>query len=519
VNPLRAARQLVGPRAFTQPYQGASVSRHTADWHATLLPPDMEIGPGLRVLRARSRDMHRNSPHATGFTRDLRTNVIGVHEQGIRLQARNRKYDGSFDKATNDTIEAAFALWGQPESASADGQSSWGDLQRLYVTTLAVDGEVLWRELPGFANDCGYALEILDADQIDETLNRTGSATENEIRYGVEVDRYNRPVAFWMFRHHPNDWKHPRVRERVPAEGIHLDFVQTRPGQTRGVPWLAPALFLWRHWEGFTQAEVMQARAAACMGGFFTATGEDAQMWVAPDGAMPGAGSTMEMALEPNLYRQLPPGLSYEGVQPMHPNPNAPEFRRDILMTLSRALGPSFTSMSGDFSNTNYSSGRMGLLPERDFYRAAARWTTQRFHRLVYRGFLQAATLSGMLDLPSLDVRQYLPHKWSYRGWPWIDPENDARAKAMMQVMGASSPQQICDELGVDLEENLEEIQEAQRLFEQYGVPWDPAAVLNRPPTATTTADPNAEGVSPTTTTGKKASALTRLQLLAEGGR
>lgn len=520
MNPFRAATKIAGPRAFMgSSYQGASVSRLTADWNATILPPDMEIGPGLRILKARSRDMHRNSPHAVGFTRDLRINVVGIHEQGIRLQAKVRRPDGTFDKPVNDRLEADFAAWGQPENCSADGRGSWGDVQGLYLTTLAVDGEVLWRELPGFDNEFGYAIEILDADQIDETLNQAATPTQNEIRYGVEVDRYNRAVAFHMWRHHPADWKKPRVRDRVPADRVHLDFVAGRPGQTRGVPWLAAALFLWRHWEGFTQAEVMQARAAACMGGFFTATGEDAQMWMPADGSSPSKDGAVEMTMEPNLYRQLPPGLQYQGVDPLHPNPNAPAFRRDILMTLARVLGPSFTSISGDFSNTNYSSGRMGLLPERDFYRATARWMTQRLHRRVYRGFLETASLAGAVRLPTLDVRAYLPHKWAYRGWPWIDPKNDAEAKVLMECMAALTPQQICDELGVDLEENLEEIQQAKQLFAQYGVEYNPIALLGAGRQAAAAATAPQGDAPPAGEADGGSPAQARLKLLAEGGR
>lgn len=492
MNPFRAAIGMTAPRAFfgnTGAYQGAQQSRHTADWNPGILSPDQEIGPGLRVLRARSRDMHRNSAHGTGFTRDLRDNVVGVEEGGIRLQARNRYSDGrtltgftsEFNKDLNDHLEARWVAWGEPEVCSADGRSSWADLQRLYITTLAVDGEVLWRELPGFDNAFGYAVEILDADQIDETLNRPRSEGQNEIRYGVEVDRYNRPVAYWMWQGHPSEWAKRKERTRVSAEFVHLDFIQLRPGQTRGVPWLSPVLFLWRHWEGFTQAEVMQARAAACMGGFFTATGTDADMWLPTSGKPNEKGEPIAMSMEPNLYRMLPPGLKLDNVEPTHPNPNAPEFRRDILMTLAKGLGPSFTTTSGDFSNTNYSSGRMGLLPERDFFRACARFETRRFHRLVYRGWLNASALNGAIAVPSQDPATYSAHKWEYRGWPWIDPLNDAQAKELMLALGLTTPQKMCAELGVDFEENLEELKEAKRLAAEYGVEVGPSQTRPNP--------------------------------------
>ena len=512
MNPFKAARALAGPQPLAaSAYHGAAINRFTSDWLPPLLSADQEIGPGIRLLRSRARDMVRNSPHAAGFVREYGDNVVGVEDGGIRLQARNRVRDArrstgvtsEFDRDTNAYLEDRWAAWGLPEQCSVDGRESWTDQQKFYARSLLVDGEVLWRELPGYENAFGYAIQFLDPDQLDETYNVLPGPDQNEIRMGVEVDAFLRPVAYHIWRGHPADWRTRRERIRVPATELHHDFVKVRAGQTRGVTHLAAVLIYWRHLEGFTVAEIQQARQAACAGGFLTTKGTDADMWLPPEANL-GARTPMEVNLEPNTYKQLPPGVGLETPQPVHPNPNAPAFRKDILRSIARALGPSYTSVSGDFENTNYSSGRMGLLPERDFFRAAARFETMRFHRLVYHGWRRAAWLAGALPAIS-DPDAVGVHKWEYRGWPWVDPLNDVQAKELMLALKLTSPQKLCAELGVDLEENLEEFAEAERMAASLGLTLTPADV--RPtPRQDAPAEP-----------AQKPGAVRRLHLLAEG--
>jgi lambda family phage portal protein len=468
----QAARVLFGrPQAST--YRGATTSRLTDDWYPALLSADQALKADGRLLRARSRQLFRDNAHMAGYGMALRDNVVGPDACGIGVQARNTLTDGrpGFDRGLNQYLEERFGAWCMPEVCSADGRDSFGDLTRLYVTTLAMDGEVLWRELPGFDNEFGYAIQILDADQLDDSLNRPPTDVQNEIRQGVEVDQYNRAVAYWMWTVHPSEWGRKKERIRVPATELHHDFVKGRPGQTRGIPWLTPALFAWKMLDGYTEAEVVQARLAAAAGGFFTATGEDAALFAEEnEAATEGPKPMVTMDLEPGLARQLPPGLHYEGIDPTHPNGNFAQFQKAILRMVARAGGTSYTTLSGDFENTNYSSGRMGLLPERDFYRFVAHFVTTRFNRPIYLHWLTFGSLSGALRLPSPTVSGLSAHAWEYRGWPWIDPLNDIQANERKLRLGLTSRQRLCAELGLDFEDVLEELKAENDLATAAGV-------------------------------------------------
>lgn len=457
-------------------FRGASIGRLTDDWMPTAQAMDRILRSDLVLLRDRSRQFAEDNPHMKGFLRDLRLNVVGIDETGIPLQARVTLPDGrTLARDVNQRIEAGWRAWGVPEYASADGRDSWADLQNLYITTLAVDGEVLWREGKGADNPFGFEVELLDGALIDEKYNRPAGNGANEIRLGVELTPRGRPVAFHVWSAYPGDH---RIRERkrlAVADGYHLDFVKWRQGQTRGIPWATPVLFDWKMLDGYTEAEVVQARAAANNGGFFVATGEDAHLWQTKqpsptDPTQAESDNLMVMESEPGLYRQLPPGLQYQPIEPTHPNSDQPAFQKVMLQWIARGLGPSYTSLSGDFENTNYSSGRMGLLPERDYYRGLARWMTVRFHRPVKATWMQMALLAGALELPTLNPADYAAGRWLYRGWPWIDPLNDMQAAGLEVQMGLNSLQRLCAERGRDFEEIMQERQEEEAIAARYGV-------------------------------------------------
>ena len=88
----------------------------------------------------------------------------------------------------NKIVENAWKAWGQRGNCTVDGRLSWVDAQRLFIETLARDGEVLVRFVNGYSNlDC-FAVEFVEADILDEELN-TKADNGNRIRMGVEVDR------------------------------------------------------------------------------------------------------------------------------------------------------------------------------------------------------------------------------------------------------------------------------------------------------------------------------------------
>ena len=84
-------------------YQGALISRLTADWRASQLSPDAEIRNSIRKLRDRSRELIRNNPYAKQAKRTTQLNVVGT---GMKFQSLvTQQRGGKRDERKNKEIE------------------------------------------------------------------------------------------------------------------------------------------------------------------------------------------------------------------------------------------------------------------------------------------------------------------------------------------------------------------------------------------------------------------------------
>ena len=222
-------------------YAGINTGRLFADFASVTRSSDAELKPALRILRNRSRELARNNEYARRYISLLRNGAVGPH--GISVQCKARNADGSLDGPGNRIIENAWKAWGKRGSCTVDGRLSFGDAQRLVIETLARDGEVLVRLMPGARNADRFAIQFLEADLLDEELTKKLD-NGNAVRMGVEVDGFGKAVAYHLLQAHPGDYEfangYHRMHIRVPASEILHIFQPDRPHQTRGAPPLAP---------------------------------------------------------------------------------------------------------------------------------------------------------------------------------------------------------------------------------------------------------------------------------------
>jgi lambda family phage portal protein len=451
------------PKVTRSVYAGATISRLNADWITATLSADSTIRGDFRLLRERARELVRDKAYATRFIEMWSENVIGP--DGIQLQATVKKADGTLDKATNKAIEEAWADFSMPENASVDGLLSLTDLAALAIEMKKQDGESLIRIWAGFDNRHAYSLQILDADVLDHTYNKSPSDGQNEIRMGVERNKWGKPVAYHLWSSHPTDYFYAPVRERVrvPAiEIIHLYSVK-RPGQSRGITAFAPVMSDINMLAGYQEAELVAARGAAASMGFIY---EDEEA----EGEDPDAPTTIPTEAEPGTFQRLPSGLKVQQYSPEHPVAAFGQFCASILRSIASGLSVAYSSLTGDLTGANYGSLRDGSLKERDAYRKEQNWIAIQLYRRIYLQWMKYASLSGALKLPTRNMALYASHKWLARGWPWIDPEKDIKAAAMEVAYGFNSRTEVCAANGRDFEENLETLAHEEDLATELGV-------------------------------------------------
>ena len=238
-------------------YDAGAINRLLNNWTTSPKTADEAIKGNLRNMRARSRDLSRNNDYARKYGEMCKTNVIGTN--GIIMQSKAKRPDGTFDKLDNESIEKAWKLWGKKSTCSVNGKLSWVDMQRCVIETVARDGEILIRKIRGADNPFGYALQLIECDHLDEELNND-LQNGNRIKMGVEIDQWERPVKYWLLQNHPGEnttsllGKHYNA---IPAEDVIHLFVTNRPGQTRGVPWIASAMTRLHQLGEYEEAEVV----------------------------------------------------------------------------------------------------------------------------------------------------------------------------------------------------------------------------------------------------------------------
>lgn len=461
-----AKRAIVGLEGMggATSFAGARWTRLLLDWVMVNLSADREIQGDLLALRARSRDLVRNSSFAKRFLQLLRANVVGPH--GIRLQARIRSADGKPFESVNVAIEEAWGAWCKVGTCTVDGRHSFRDVQGLLATTLGMDGEFIIRLVRGFRNDFGFALQLIDPDLLDVTFNRPAGNGVNEIRMGVEIDGWGRPVAYHLWDRHPSETGMSRARKPVPAADIIHDFIPLRVGQTRGVPWFHPVLIDHKMLSGYQEAELVASRSAAAKPVYYTVDPEKA----AGAQNLDETADSVPEEVSPGMAHELPPGYDVKAFDPTHPNAAYKDFVAAVLRTISSGLGVSYHSLANDLSGVNYSSARVGELADRDEWRSLQQWMIDHVCGRIYEEWLKMALIAGQMETLSPNHRNYLRIAWRPRGWAWVDPQNELNASEKELQLGLNSRTRQAAEQGRDFEEILEDLAEEQKLIAAHGL-------------------------------------------------
>jgi lambda family phage portal protein len=489
-------------------FHGAIGSRLTLDWIATILSADQEIKGNMRLLRARARELSRNNAVAKSFLKILLSNVVG--EKGITYRSLVRNNNDQLNQPFNTKIEKAWCEWSKKGNCTVDRRFSLRQVQNLILKTLATDGEVFIRLVPGFANKYRFALQMIDADQVDHLFSRPKSPKENEIRLGIEVDEWGAPVAYYVNKQHPSDLGGSLVRERVPAEYIIHLFDPERVNQTRGITWFHPCMVEMRMLGGYVEAELVAARAGAAKMGFLKYT--DPSSFEAPN---PDAKYRIEA--NPGVIEQLPPGVDFQQWNPDHPANAFPMFVKAMLRFIASSLGVSYNALASDLEGVNYSSMRSGLLIERDQWRICQSLMKETFLQPIFEYWISLALLSGALVLDSRDPSRFTEGKWKARGWQWVDPLKDTQANILAINAGLTSRSACMAEEGEDAEDVFEEIAEDAKLAESFGLDFETAdakaPTVDKGPKETVEAEDDDTEANPkgTDSAGKKAAGLIAL--------
>lgn len=463
-------------RAWRRGYDAASSTKLGVPFVTTATPPDYEIECGLVQLRTKARDAYRNNDLVRNFVRLVQANVSGP--RGVTLQSRVMRPGAQEpDFAARNAVEAAWRTWGKRRHTTATGLRSWWQLQRDVLQSCATDGEFM-AVIEG-AGAHGFRLKVLDPEtcpvQYSEDLGNGRT-----IRQGIEFDGDGRPVRYWFTRNPQRmhgRWGYvagygtsaTTDYEAIPASKILHVFLPDFAIQSRGVPWVTAGLYRLGMLHGYHEAELVAARIAASQMGWFTESNEGD----AYEGDDPDSGE-LEIEAEPGVYRSLPRGVSVMPPDSSRPNTAFGDFVRENVRYLAAGLGVSYASLSGDYSQANYSSTRQALLVERELWSMLQTWFVEELVDPVFERWIERAYDAGALKIgPALlsgPLEAYTPREWQPRRWQWVDPAKEMTAHEKAIANGLRSRSEVIREMGRDPQDVWQEIAAENAILASLGI-------------------------------------------------
>ena len=491
--------------------------RATSDWLATKGSADADLLPDLAVLRDRSRDLTRNAPLASGAVATVVTNVVGT---GLEPQSMiDRDLLGLDDAAADDWQRAAereWWLWASSPDCDVTRTQDFCALQDLVFRAVLESGDVfvVKRYVEREGGVYGLAVQVIEADRVSNPDYRIDGDTLPNGRVvsgGVEVDKAGAPVAYHILRSHPGDvtlgnevkW------DRVPAYStqtgerlvFHL-FRRLRPGQSRGVPYLAAVIEPFKQLSRYTDAELMAAVVASMFTVFVrTETGEGlaAAQPTAETGSLP---SDEDYRLASGAILDLQPGEDVTIANPMRPNAGFDPFILALCRQIGVALDLPFEILVKHFQSS-YSAARAAMLEAWKFFRCRRDWLAYSFCQPFYEALLTEAVATNRLAANGyfadpLIRRAYLEARWIGPPAGQIDPEAEIKAAELRIGLGVSTGAQVTAEMtGGDIESNIKQLGKEKRLRDEAGLDQVPAMQPSSPNSPTPTPPPRAPGDEP----------------------
>lgn len=448
---LRMAAARVALADMARAYDGARTTRATKGWRTSGASAAAEIAPSLRVLRDRSRDLVRNNPWGMKARRQLPAHMVGT---GVTPRPK----DGA--DRTRKRALAAWSAW----SAETDAETMLGfeGQQALIAGTIVEAGEALLLWEPDADAPGGWTTRVLEPDFLDESHVEESRNGSGRIVSGVEFDSRGRRVAYHLYRSHPGDLvpglRGSRDKVRVEARFVDHVFEVLRPGQVRGVPFMAASALRLRALDDYLEAERWRKKIAAALAAFVTTPQgpvASALGAVRTEGGADGGTRAIE-TIAPGTIKRLAPG---EGVEFSTPPADAglDAYVKLELMAVAAGIGAPYAEFTGDLRNANYSSMRVGRL---EFYALLDVWQWNMLApMLLRRAWARVQAASG---LPGIAC------EWSFPRRPWVDPEAEINAEIKAIRAGLLSQPDAIAARGDDwrqvLAEQAEFLGEADRL-------------------------------------------------------
>ncbi|MCZ2098824.1 MAG: phage portal protein [Anaerolineae bacterium] len=411
-----------------------------------------------RTLRSRARYEVANNSYAKGIVLTLANYVVGT---GPRLQMLTE------DPDANRLIEREFSRWAKAIGLAHKlrtmriAQCESGECFGLLTSNPDVERASTQAKSP-----VQLDLRLVEADQVSTPFGVL--APEVKAVDGIVFDGFGNPVAYYVLRGHPGDPRACRAGindyNLMPAESVVHLFRAERPGQSRGIPEITPALPLFAMLRRYTLAVLGAAEQAALPSGvIYTDAPADAEA--------AGVEPMDTVELDRGTWMTMPFGWKIGQVKAEQPTTVYGDFKHEVINEIARCLNMPFNIAAGNSSGYNYASGR---LDHQAFFKAIR--IDQNFlgdmvlDRVLHAWLNEAVLVEGYLPQWLRELGVDLPHQWFWDGLEHVDPQKEATAQSTRLTSHTTTLAAEYAKAGLDWESELRQRAREMALMRELGL-------------------------------------------------
>ena len=444
-------------------YDAGNFDQLNRRWFATNESAEMTDRNYRDIIRARARDLERNSDLMNAQIQPWIRNVVG---KGMELESKTA------DEEFNTKIEQLWKKWCKKDNCDITGTQSFWEMAKMAVRRKRVDGGILFIKCHTPDGIIPFKLQAIEVDELD-TVQYAPHEQGNRVIGGIEYNSYNKAVGYWIRQYDIDGYINPTSRY-VPRENVIFYFSKLRPSQIREMPEMASTIGRIKELNGFIEAASIKERIAACLSVFIKK--------VAPPGTFGRAPEKKEktdykdMRLEPGMITEINEGDDLQVVNPGTSATNGSEFIKTMSMLISAGQGVSYEAATRDLQKANYSSARQATIEDEETFIPEREKLKDEFLDEAYREFVISAVLSGQITPPRNfwdNIDEYTAHEWNCKPKKWIDPIKEANAYKIALVTGQKTLNDIWRENGKDYKAAIDEMKQIQDYAEQVGLKTD----------------------------------------------
>ena len=231
ISPEEGYKREIYRQALERNYDAASYGRPNTNWRAVNESAEITDRMSRDTVRARARDLERNSDVANALISAYKRNVFGA---GYRLRVTTG--DNELDRQ----IEALWKQWCKPRNCDVTATQGFNDLMRMAVVRKHVDGGIII--LKRYTKDgiVPFKLQCIEADELD-VHHMVPRNKDNRVVGGIEYNSYNRPVGYFICTYEI-DGSINTDPEYIDAKDVIFWYTKHMPSQIREISDLSQTL-------------------------------------------------------------------------------------------------------------------------------------------------------------------------------------------------------------------------------------------------------------------------------------